>query len=613
MRTRHLRINILHGLIIALWLGLGARLIYLQVIDYKECDSKARDNMLRQQLVPAARGLVYDCRGRVLARNVANFVIKVVPAELDNSERRLSYLFKILHLSPKRAQELLEQARLDPISPLEIKEELDNRAVARVAELQGETEGIYIDVRSWREYPYGCVGSHVLGYVGEIGEEALAKKRHLGYCAGEWIGQDGLEYAQESLLHGRPGRVVSQVDVSGKAIRQVEEVEGFPGSDLHLCLDMRLQRYAEAVLYDALQRVRYKNGESAGGAVVAMEPHTGFVRALASLPEYNPNWFSKGISSKRFNRLINDKTYPLLNRAVGGAYPPGSTFKLVTTAAALQEGVITPGTWFYCPGALTVNGQVFNCFVRSGHGALDLVECIAQSCDVAYYQMGLKLGLHRMNKYAQAFGIGKSTGVDLPGENIGNFPYPGWKEKVYKEKWFPGDSVNTAIGQGFVTASPLQLAVMTAAVANGGTVYRPQIIERIDTAGPEGINTVNAKPQVREKVPVQGGYLAKIRQGMAGTVSHGTASSRSKGLDMAGKTGTAENFPTDDNPRGLNHTWFTGFTPVDNPDLVVTVFLEKSGGYGGNMAAPVAFDVARKWKEIQSSKKTAEVKPVEMW
>ncbi|MBQ7568758.1 penicillin-binding protein 2, partial [bacterium] len=283
------------------------------------------------------------------------------------------------------------------------------------------------------------------------------------------------------------------------------------------------------------------------------------------------------------------------------------------TAAALQEGVISPGGWFYCPGVYYVEGLPFHCFVRTGHGTLGLIDCIAESCDVAYYNMGCQLGLKRLQAYANKFGVGEKSGIELPGETAGSFPYPGWKKEVFGEKWFPGDDANTAIGQGFVAVTPLQVAMYTMVAANGGTLYRPQIIGRVESVAAEGKKTLVSKPQVWQRVPVKKSYFEIIAEGMRGTVRYGTASSQSYGIDMAGKTGTAENAPSADNPMGRNHTWFTGFAPIGKPRIVVTVFLEKSGGYGGNLAAPVAFAVAKEWMAILADKKPAPVKPVESW
>ena len=613
MSSRIWRVKALHWIIIAAWLSLAARLIYMQVIDESTYAAGARDNIMRQELLPTARGLIYDCRGRLLAHNAAYLAIKVIPGEMSEADLYLRRLAKILRLTQREVGEMLTLASTAPHEPQIFAKPLSRVMLAKIAEMQGETQGLYIEPKSSREYPLGAVGAHVLGYVGEISEDELRKKRSQGYVTGELVGQDGVEYSQNTILHGQAGRVISQVDVSGQPIRQIAEIAGYPGSNLYLSIDAALQRRSEALLQETLNKVYYKNGERSGGAVVALEPDTGMVRALVSLPSYNPNWFSKGISSKRFNQLISDRRSPLLNRTISGAYPPGSTFKIVTTAAALQEGVITPNSWFYCPGVFYVEGLPFHCFVRTGHGTLDLVDCIAESCDVAYYSMGCKLGLKRLQTYANKFGVGERSGIELPGETEGLFPYPGWKEKAVHEKWFPGDNANTAIGQGFVAVTPLQVALYTMAAANEGTVYRPQIISRIESFDDEGKKIKITKPQILHRVPVKKSYFDSIKTGMRGTVRYGTASSLSYGTDMAGKTGTAENSPSADNPYGRNHTWFTGFAPVDNPKIVVTVFLEKSGGYGGNLAAPVAFSIAGEWLSLEKQRYSGPVKAVEAW
>ncbi|MDO5296026.1 MAG: penicillin-binding protein 2 [bacterium] len=613
MSSRIGRVKALHWIVLAGWLALIARLIFMQVIDEAAYTAGARDNIMRQELLPTARGLIYDCRGRLLARNDAYLAIKAVPSEMREAGYYLAKLAKVLQLSKRETGEMLTLASVSPQDPQIFTKTLNKIMLAKIAEMQGETAGIYIEAKSSRTYPLGAVGAHVLGYVGEISEEELRKKRSQGYTAGELVGQDGVEYSQNTLLHGQAGRVISQVDVSGQPIRQIAEIAGYPGSNLYLSIDASLQRQCEALLQETLNKVYYKNGERSGGAIVAIEPDTGFVRALVSLPSYNPNWFSKGISTKRFNKLISDSRSPLLNRTISGAYPPGSTFKIVTTAAALQEGVINPHTWFYCPGVYYVEGLPFHCFVRTGHGGLNLTDCIAESCDVAYYSMGCKLGLKRLQSYANQFGLGERSGIELPGETEGIFPYPGWKEKAVNEKWFPGDNANTAIGQGFVAVTPLQVALYTMAAANGGTVYRPQIISSVESFSSEGKKVKNSLPQIWHRVPVKKSYFDDIKAGLRGTVSYGTASVLSYGIDMAGKTGTAENSPSADNPHGRNHTWFTGFAPVDNPKMVVTVFLEKSGGYGGNLAAPVAFAVVREWLSIEKQHYKGPVKAVEAW
>lgn len=611
MKERRRRLRTLRA-----WLGFAllvliGRVVDMQLFHAPVFQEKAHQNMVREVPISGPRGLILDRQGRVLARNTARFTIRLVPSEVSHPTRALERISDLLKLPADQARELGRQLQEMPAEPIVIKESLDDVTLARFAEIQGDFPGIQLEVNPVREYPLGSLGSHVLGYVGEIDEDTLRRLRGKGYFHGEWVGKDGVELAHERLLHGSPGTRAIQVDATGRPVRRLEERPPHPGNDLFLTLDARLQRTAEEALAGTLEILKERNGVGSGGVVVAIEAQTGRVRALASLPQYNPNHFARGISSRRFSRLVEDPRAPLMDRAVCGAYPPGSTYKIITTSAALAEGLATPNSVYYCPGYQMVGGLPFNCFVTSGHGALDLVNCLAHSCDVAYYQMGTQLGLERMEKYSRAFGIGEKTGVDLPGEVTGNLPHPGWKEENVHEEWFAGDSANMAIGQGFLAVSPLQMAVATAAVANGGKVYRPYLLERIqDSAG--GLHDVPARPLRR--VPVDEAFLAVVRAGMLGAVDRGTAAGvDSSGLDMAGKTGTVENSPTPDNPYGRNHTWFTSFAPASRPDLVVTVFLEKSGGYGGSLAAPVAAKVFREWKAIQASSTPREVLPVDDW
>lgn len=611
MKERHGRLRFLRWCLALALLGLVGRLVEMQFFHGPFFQHEARQNMIREVPISAPRGLILDRMGRVLARNTARFTIRLAPGEVSHPARALERIADLLRLPPKQTRALVQQLQERPADPIVIKESLDDVTLARFAEIQGDFPGIQLDVHPLREYPLGLLAAHVLGHVGEIDEEGLERLRGRGYFHGEWIGKDGIELAHERLLHGHAGTRVLQVDVAGNPVRRLEERPGRPGTDLVLTLDARLQRKAEESLARTLRLLAERNGEGSGGAVVAMEARTGRIRALVSLPEYDPNWFARGISSRRFDHLLRDPRAPLLDRAVSGAYPPGSTFKIITTSAALAEGVATPSSTFYCPGVYMVGGLPFNCFVTSGHGSLSMVDCLAHSCDVAYYQLGTQLGLERMERYSRAFGVGEVTGIDLPGEEPGNLPYPGWKEKHLEEQWYAGDNANMAIGQGFLAVTPLQMAVATAAVANGGQVWRPYLLEKVrDQAG----GSREVPPVLARTVPVSDAFLAVVREGMAGAVSRGTAAGvDSAGLAMAGKTGTVENSATADNPYGRNHTWFTGFAPLDRPDLVVTVFLEKSGGYGGGLAAPVAADVVREWKSLQALPTATEVRPADDW
>jgi len=615
VRERNARLRRLLG---AILLGLGillARIAFLQVVRGQELLEESHRNMVRETPISAPRGLILDRSGRVLARNTARFTIRLDPRQLSNPTRALEQIVRLLKIPHSRLQALVRQMAETPSEPVVIKEALDATALARFAEIQGDFPGIQLDVHPLREYPLGQLAAHVLGHVGEIDEETLRRRQGRGYFRGEWIGKDGVELSFESLLHGHAGARVIQVDVAGQPVRLLGERASRPGTDLFLTLDARLQRRAEEALAATLRRLQAENGHGGGGggggALVALEAHTGRVRALVSLPEYDPNWFARGISVRQFQKLLQDPRSPLLDRAVSGAYPPGSTYKIITTSAALSEGLIHSNSTFYCSGVYMVGDMPFHCFVRSGHGHLDLIDCLAHSCDVVYYRLGTELGLARMERYSRSFGLGALTGIDLPGEDPGNLPEPGWKEKNLQEQWFAGDNANMAIGQGFLAVTPIQMALATAAVANGGTLWRPQLVEWVR----DGTSaTHRVAPLVVGRVPVARAHLDLVRKGMEGAVDRGTAAGVGSELEeLAGKTGTVENSPTSDNPEGRNHTWFTSYYPASAPDLVVTVFLEKSGGYGGELAAPVAAEVVREWKAIQAEKSLAPVRPVKDW
>ena len=590
-------------------LCLVARLATMQLLQGEEYRQRAQRNMLQSRPLLPPRGKILDRQGRTLAHNEPIFIIHFLPYRYARPQVVLERLADILHLNPQRRRQLRERLEESPQEDIVLTESMSQIALARFAEIDDASEGLRLEVKARRVYPGGSLASHVLGYVGEIDREELAKPQYNRYLPGEWVGQDGVEKSHENLLHGKQGIVEEALDLSGLTLSQRQILAAQPGADLYLSLDLELQKAAEASLGVTLQRLARKNGERSGGAIVALEPTTGRVRALVSLPNYNPNHFAAGITQRQFDSLLRDPCVPLLNRAVHGAYPPGSTFKLVTTSAALNEGLINSHSTFYCSGQYMVAGLPFNCFVRFGHGRLNLIEVLGHSCDVVYYQLGTKLGIGRLERYSHLFGLGEKSGIDLPGETAGNIPNPQWKEKNFRESWYPGDAANSAIGQGFVATSPLQVALMTGAVVTDGYLYRPQLLEAYTRRSGGRRERVNNPPQLIRKLPWPSSYFRIVREGMRLAVAEGTAAaSGGAELGMAGKTGTAENAPTVDNPRGLNHCWFTGYAPYgasakwQGPPLVVTVFLEKSGGYGGELAAPIAAQVLKKWRSLQASR-----------
>jgi len=378
----------------------------------------------------------------------------------------------------------------------------------------------------------------------------------------------GVERVQEVWLHGKAGGKWVEVDARGRQRREIEEVPAEQGATVMLTIDKRLQRAAEEAFGNRV------------GAVVALDPHTGEVLLLASFPRFDPNAFARGVKAHVWREIASNPLHPLQNRAIGSRYPPGSTFKIVTVAAGLHFGAITPYTGFYCPGALQLGRWRFRCHRR--HGATGFVKAIGASCDVYFYQVGLRTGIHNLAQMAHAFGLGEVTGIDLVGESRGNIPTPEWKKKRYKEGWYDGDTVNASIGQGFVQTTPLQMALVAAAVANRGRVMKPFVVKRVVRPDGTGIDTT---PTVLKQIPLTPEQWRWIEQGMRAAVAGpgGTAHAANiPGIPVAGQTGTA-----DDPPRRRPHAWFICYAPMDNPRIGLAVVVEQ-GGHCGAVAAPIA-------------------------
>lgn len=572
--------------IISLFLFLCGTMAYLQIIKGDENQFYAERNAEKNIPIAAPRGIIYDRKGVVIAKNLPQYYVSVLPAEVKDAGHLEEVLAPVLKMKKEEIDKIL-QANKGKFETVKLKEVLDLNTAAMISEVESDLPGIYLEKEPVRDYTGGALGSHFLGYVGAISEEELKELKQKGYSSRDVIGKDGIEKRYNGYLRGKDGARTLLVDAAGRMIAVLREKQPEPGNDLHLCIDWELQKTAEKALAETLKAIAAKNGNTSGGVVVAMDAENGEILALASLPGFNPNLFARGISVRDYDKLINDKTNPLFDRAIAGAFPCGSTFKLITGTAALQEKIANRYSVFYCPGVFYLGSFPFYCFVRGGHGSIGFVEAISLSCDVTFYTLGYRLGIKRLRKYAVQYGLGKKTGIDLPGESEGLFPTEEWKMKTYKEKWYDGDTVNLSIGQGYLGVTPLQLAVVTSAVANGGYVVRPHLIKKITLPGGQVLKDIKMKPVRRINISPEN--LAVMREGMRGAVTHGTGvAANIPNIEVAGKTGTAENVPTSDNPRGRNHAWFTCFAPYRHPKIVVTVLLEQSGGFGGQWAAPVA-------------------------
>ncbi len=565
------RLNLLGLAMLGCLVCLGWRFYQLQIVEFSMHQRKARRDTLVLERTAAPRGRLYDCNQRLLVSDEPHYQLWVRPGEVQKWAAVEPLLSEALEIPRSELRVRMSRALARaPLDPLVLQRTLSNHQVARCAVRLRGLPGVYLEAAARRRYSLGRMAADVLGYTGEISEKEL---KALGgdYSARDLLGKTGLEKQYDIPLRGHKGSETYTVDARGRTVAVEEARSPGAGSDLHLTLDAKLQQKAERLL-EAAVHAPY------GGAVVVLEAQSGRVRVLATRPGFDPRPFSRGISAKEYSRLLRDPSAPLLSRAFEGAYSPGSTFKLVTSSAGLAENLCTPSTVFFCPGSY--RGQ--NCFVTSGHGTIGFRDTLAQSCDTVYYRMADQLGPKRLVRYSRAFGLGSPTGIDLPHEEAGLVPDPQWKLKNWHEPWGWYDTTNMGIGQGMLLVSPLQMAVMTAAVANGGKVYKPFLVEKV--VSPAGALQWSARPRPRPRsqVPVKPALLQAVRNGMIGAVQHGTGGAAAvPGLEVAGKTGTVET-------NGPNHTWFVSFAPARHPKLVVVVFLEKSGGYGGEKAAPIA-------------------------
>jgi penicillin-binding protein 2 len=471
--------------------------------------------------------------------------------------------------------------------PVRLVADLDRNCLARIEAQRLRLPGISIRVEPKREYKYNGMGAHLIGYLSQITEEQLSSDAYADYLSGESIGKVGVERAYEEFLHGSRGGRQVEVDAAGRRVRLLSERSPEAGRNLWLTLDISLQKEVEACL------------EGKHGAIVALDPRDGAVLAMASSPSFDQEMFIRGISRDEWRGISRDPAHPLLNRASASAYPPGSTYKPFVALAALQEGVTDLENTVWCPGYLSFAGRRYRCWRDYGHGHMEVHQAIVQSCDVYFYQMGLKLGVDRIAKYAKAFGFGTVSGLGLDSEHPGLIPTAEWKKRATGVPWQKGESLSVAIGQGFNLTTPLQMAVAYAALANGGTVWKPYVVDRVEGGG-KNVRLARGAEEAGT-VPVEPRYLQKVQEALRGVVEErrGTAHRIShEDVVMAGKTGTAQVVRMSDNisrkqweesakREEMDHAWFVGYAPADRAEIVVAVLVEH-GGHGSSAAAPLA-------------------------
>jgi len=557
------------------------RLWFLQLVQGEEMQQRSEHNRIRLQDLPPWRGMILDHQGQVLVANRPSYELVVVLEDVGNIPLLAGRLARLLRLDPQQLTAQLQNGKKAGLHQVRVRADLAWDEMARVETFQPELPGVLIQVQPKREYRNQGMACHALGYQGEISDVQLKSGKFLNYKMGDYLGKTGVELAWETYLRGQRGSRRIEVDAYGRELGQLDSVFPTPGANIYLTLDNRMQREAEACL------------EGQAGAIVALDPKTGRVLALASSPTFSQEAFERGLTNHEWQKINRDKTHPLENRSLRGQYPPGSTFKIVMAVAGLEEKVITPSTIISCSGVMSVGNHEFHCWRKGGHGPMNLHRAMVHSCDIYFYEVGRRLGIDRIAEWSRRFGLGAPTGLDLDKEMPGLVPSPAWKKARFHKPWHEGETILVSIGQGYNLTTPLQMARVVAAIANGGIIYKPYIVEKVEN--PAGEILYQAKSEVQSRLGASPAYLEAVRQALVGVVNEGTAKvARLPHIQVAGKTGTAQVVAMDrDNPkkkrerRMEDHAWFVAYAPADNPRLAVAVLVEH-GGHGGEDAAPLA-------------------------
>lgn len=571
------------------------RLWSLQINHGEEYKNRADTNRVRIRQVAAPRGHILDRKGREIVTNRPSFNVVLIREDSHDLDEVLKRLAPVLNEDIFALWNRIRDAADTPrYIPIRLKEDIDWKTLAYLENHNQEFSGIRIEVQPVRVYHYQDLAANIIGYLGAISKPELENADRTVYRGGDMVGKMGLEKLREADLRGEKGNNYSEVDAKGFERQLLKSDDPLPGREIRLTLDVDLQQAAEGMM---------EIGEKSG-AVVAMEVKTGRLLALASTPHIHLDDFTGGISRDKWKELLDNPKHPLINKVVQATYPPGSTYKIVTALAGLASGVITPDTPIYCPGQYFFGNRRYGCWKKGGHGTVTLKRALEESCDVYFYQVGQRVGVDGLAEYAGKFGLGRKTGVELEHEKSGLTPTKKWKISRYQTKWQDGETLSTAIGQGFNLASPLQICQMTATLANGGKLFRPQLVEQ--ATAPDGTLMAKFKPDLLEEIKGMDGYLELIRQGLVGVVNgpHGTArGAKIEGITVAGKTGTAQvvkvaaykHLAEEDIPyKFRDHAWFTCFAPAEDPEIAVTVLVEH-GLHGGSGAAPIATAVLKEY------------------
>jgi penicillin-binding protein 2 len=567
------------------------RLWYLQIVKTEDFQNLSENNRLRLAPVAASRGTILDRNGEILVDNRPSFSIAVIPQEVTDKDGLLKSLSGLVGMNEAELSEKWDKARKGSrYQPIILASNITRDQLEILEENRYFLPGLDIEMHPIRAYSHGLLGAHLFGHLGEISEQEMGNNRFKGYNPGDYVGKSGIERYWEKELHGTDGGRQVEVDAMGRFLRTVSERSPTTGNSLVLTVDLTLQKAAEAAFGDQ------------AGAAVALDVNSGEVLAFVSSPSFDPALFAGRLPAETWNKYLNDKRHPLENKALTGQYPPGSTFKIITALAGLEEGLIDENTTVTCTGSYKFGNRSFGCWKRTGHGTVNLRKALRESCDVYFYHLGEHLGVDKIALYAKKFGLGEPLGIGLENEKGGLIPTTAWKEKRYGKKWLGGETLSVAIGQGYVLATPLQLAAMTAAVANEGTLFAPHLVKKV--VSPEGKVLREFPPTVARRVSFRGETWRAVKRGLFAVVNEpgGTgAGARLYEVKVAGKTGTSQVVKLRDRRGGIpyqyrDHALFVAFAPYEKPEIAVAVVVEH-GEHGGSAAAPIARRILRTYFE----------------
>jgi penicillin-binding protein 2 len=588
------RLPLATGVVLFAFLLLTSRFWYLQVMEGSYLKKLSQNNRIRLINSPAPRGLILDRNGIRLAENRPGFDLSIVPEDVKDWKKLKETLARLVRINTETIESKPRKASVRPLfQPIKLKEDLTWEEMVMVESFKFELPGVLLEVGPKRDYPLKDITAHLIGYLGEINEKEIKTfNKELDrqpYRPGTTIGKSGVEVVLEEVLRGIDGGKQVEVDAHGRIIKTIKSIPPYPGNNIRLTIDLPTQLAAWAAMRDNT------------GAVVAIDPRNGKILAMVSAPSFDPNILTTGISKEDWKAIKENPLDVLTNRAIQGQYPPASTFKVITAAAALEEKVIRPSTKIHAGPYFWFGGRAYRDWKEEGHGKIGVHRAIVESADTFFYQVGLKVGIEKVARYARNFGLGRRTGIGLKDEKPGLVPTAEWKKKVYGTPWFKGETVSVSVGQGFVLTTPIQLLNAYAAIANGGKLYTPQLVGWVET--PEGEIIKRFSPEENSHIMVSKQTLELLKGALKGVVDEkgGTARWLSRsGLKIAGKTGTAQVIKMKEGPKDIeekpyrlrDHAWFVGFAPYDDPKIAVAVIVEH-GGFGARAAAPVALELFR--------------------